>query len=112
MAMESLNFSNRLHVAEGLDKLPPLDSWVKPNDNDPGYLVVIDDMFAEKNLSALDDYSIRARHRSVSLCFLSQGYISKNESFNKMKSNMDYVLYIPGSSEQKFSKLTRHIHVV
>ena len=98
-----MGLGDRIRVAEGLDQLPPVDSWYVPLDEQglsadfPGYLVVIDDMFAEKDLTALDQYSIRARKRLVSLCFLSQGYTSKNASFNMMKLSMDYLVLNPGN---------------
>jgi hypothetical protein len=61
---------DQIQVKEGLHNLPPLDKFDKRSN----HLVVLDDLVLSKDLSAVENYYIRARKLNCSVLFLSQSY--------------------------------------
>ena len=61
---------NIITYSEDVNDIPQPSSFDKTKQN----LVIIDDMIMEKNLTAVENMYVRARHQSVSVAFLSQGY--------------------------------------
>lgn len=57
-------------IKEGLSNTPKLDDF----DKDVNHLVVWDDLVLSKDLSAVENYYIRARKLNVSVIFISQSY--------------------------------------
>lgn len=62
--------SDSIQIKEGLSNLPPLDKF----DKKENHLVVLDDLVLSKDLSAVEQYYIRARKLNVSCIFISQSY--------------------------------------
>lgn len=110
---EKLGLSTRICIVEGLEHLPPLDDWAELHGQNvgtecilpPSYLVVIDDMFAEKDLSMLDQYSTRGRKKHISFGFLAQGYTSKNDAFKMLKQSMDYIVLHRGNANNTIQQV-------
>jgi len=61
---------DQIQVKEGLHNLPSLDKF----DKRCNHLVVLDDLVLSKDLSAVENYYIRARKLNCSVLFLSQSY--------------------------------------
>ena len=61
---------DQIQVKEGLHNIPPLDKF----DKRMNHLVVFDDLVLNKDLSAVEQYYIRARKLNCSVIFLSQSY--------------------------------------
>ena len=61
---------DQIQVKEGLHHIPPLDKF----DKRENHLVVFDDLVLSKDLSAVENYYIRARKLNCSVIFLSQSY--------------------------------------
>lgn len=61
---------DQIQVKEGLHNIPPLDKF----DKRANHLVVFDDLVLSKDLSAVENYYIRARKLNCSVIFLSQSY--------------------------------------
>lgn len=61
---------DQIQVKEGLHNIPQLDKM----DKRENHLVVFDDLVLSKDLSAVENYFIRARKLNCSVIFLSQSY--------------------------------------
>ena len=57
-----------------IDKLPPIEAFDKKENN----LLIVDDMIceSEKELKKIEEFWIRGRKDSITMCFLSQNYVS------------------------------------
>lgn len=81
----------RIHVVEGIDSTPELESF----DRTQAHLVVWDDLALtdRKYLKVVDEYYIAARHRGVSMMFLTQ-YYNKVPPVVRNNTNI-FVLFRP-----------------
>jgi hypothetical protein len=61
---------SQIIVKEGLNNTPELDDF----DKEVNHLVVWDDLVLSKNLTAVENYYIRARKLNVSVIFISQSF--------------------------------------
>lgn len=85
---QEMGFGRRLVIVEGVERLPPVDSWTKDGSN---YLLVADDLLQE-DLTRLGDYAIRGRKHGVSTIFLSQSFIHDDASFKLIRKNATHVV--------------------
>ena len=87
---------NKIPIHEGIEKLPPLDTFDKNENN----LVIIDDLVLEKNQNNIIEYYIRCRKLGVSICYLSQSFYSIPK---KIRQNCNYfvILKISGIKDLK-----------
>ena len=88
--------SDQIQVKEGLHNLPPLDKM----DKELATLVVVDDCQLDKNQSRVEEYYIRCRKKSVSICYLAQNYYVVPKV---IRSNCNYlvILRLNGDREMK-----------
>ena len=93
--------SDNIKVLEGMHNNPKLADY----DKDCNHLLIWDDLVLSKNLEPVCDYYIRARHKNVSLLFLSQSYADIPKIIRKNSSYL--VLFDLGGSQRERNFIMR-----
>jgi len=88
--------NDAIQIKEGLHNLPQLDKF----DKKENHLVVLDDLVLSKDLSAVENYYIRARKLSVSVIFISQSYFRIPKI---IRSNCSYMILLKLSGDRELN---------
>jgi len=92
--------SDQIQVKEGLSNLPPLDKFDKKEQ----HLVVLDDLVLSKDLSAVENYYIRARKLSVSVIFISQSFFAIPKI---IRNNCSYLILLKLSGHREVNMILK-----
>jgi hypothetical protein len=96
------SISDAIQVKEGLHSLPDLAKA----DKETSTLVVIDDQQNQKNQTRVEEYYIRCRKKSVSICYLCQNYYI---SPIVIRRNCNYVVILKLSGEKEVKCLLKEV---
>jgi len=88
--------SDAIQIKEGLSNLPQLDKY----DKKENHLVCFDDLVLSKDLSAVENYYIRARKLNVSVIFISQSYFKIPKI---IRSNCSYMILLKLSGDRELN---------
>lgn len=88
--------SDSISIKEGLSNLPPLDKF----DKKENHLLVWDDLVLSKDLSAVEQYYIRARKLNVSCIFISQSYFKIPKI---IRNNSSYLVLLKLSGNRELN---------
>jgi len=88
--------SDQISVKEGLHNLPDLEKM----DKEIATLVIVDDCQLEKNQSKVEEYYIRCRKKSVSICYLAQNYFV---IFKVIRNNCNYLVLLKLSGDRELN---------
>lgn len=79
--------SEQLQIFEGIDNIPPLDSF----DSDLQHLICFDDLVLEKNQKSIEEYFIRSRKiaKGISCMYLTQNYFATPKT---IRINSNYII--------------------
>lgn len=96
------SISDAIQVKEGLHNLPDLSKA----DKETSTLVVIDDQQNQKNQTRVEEYYIRCRKKSVSICYLCQNYYVCPIVIRR---NCNYVVILKLSGEKEVKCLLKEV---
>jgi len=88
--------SDSIQIKEGLSNLPPLDKF----DKKENHLICFDDLVLSKDLSAVENYYIRARKLNVSCIFISQSYFKIPKI---IRNNCSYLILLKLSGNRELN---------
>jgi len=92
--------SDAIQIKEGLHNLPQLDKF----DKKENHLVVLDDLVLSKDLSAVENYYIRARKLNVSVIFISQSYFAIPKI---IRNNCSYLILLKLSGHREVNMILK-----
>lgn len=92
--------SDQIRILEGLSNLPPLDRFDKKEQ----HLCVLDDLVLSKDLSAVENYYIRARKLSVSVIFISQSFFAIPKI---IRNNCSYLILLKLSGHREVNMILK-----
>lgn len=87
-------------ASNDLAELPDIDEIEDPTKT----LVIFDDLLAERNLKAVEDYFLRGRNKGVSMIFIAQKHAGKSGIPLMIRENASHVL-VKQSNRMKALKL-------